>query len=286
MSGAPDAWLRVRARAGPAADAQALAAALLEAGGRAIEEEPDGALVTCVPAAGDPEAAAAGVRAALEAVAREDGLEFEVVPARDWRTAWRRGLEPRRVGDRLVVLPVGPDDVVLRIEPGLAFGTGAHGTTRGALRLLEPIAPGAETVLDIGTGTGILAIAALRLGAGGALGLDPSEDAVEAARRNAREHGVGGRLDLERLAVDASVLRLLAPMRFDLVLANIDRPTLEPLLAPMRGVVSAEGTAVVAGILEDEVAGFRVALAGAGWKVEEDVLDEGWWAARLRPGRG
>jgi len=286
VSGAPDAWLRVRARPGPAADPEALAAALLGAGGRAIEEEPDGVLVTYVPAPGDPEAAEAGLRAALEGVAGEDSLEFELVPARDWRTAWRRGLEPRRVGGRLVVLPAGPDDVVLRIEPGLAFGTGAHGTTRGALRLLEPVAPGAEAVLDIGTGTGILAIAALHLGAGGALGVDPSEDAVEAARRNAREHGVGGRLELERLAVDASVLRLLAPMPFDLVLANIDRPTLEPLLAPMRGLVAGEGAAVVAGILEGEVAGFRDALAGAGWEVEEEVLDEGWWAARLRPGPG
>ena len=208
MSGGPDAWVRVRACPGPAADAEPLAAALLEAGGRAIEE-----------------------------------------------------------------------------EPGLAFGTGSHGTTRGALRLLEPVAPGAEAVLDIGTGTGILAIAALRPGAGGALGLDPSEDAVEVARRNARGPGVGGRFEAERLAVDASVLRLLAPMRFDVVLANIDGPTLEPLLVPMRDLLSGKGAAVVAGILEREVSVFRDSPAEAGWRVEEEVVDEGWWAARLRPAR-
>jgi len=283
VSPAGDRWLRIVARPNGPGGSGELAAALLGAGGKAVEEREDGALLTCVRLEGDPAAAEARLRRALEGIAGGDGPAFEVVEDPGWLAAWTRGLEPRRVGRRLIVVPAGPGDLVLRLEPGMAFGTGDHGTTRGALELLEPVAAGARDVLDIGTGTGVLAIAALLLGAERALGIDPSPEALESAGAHARAHGVAGRLRLARLEADAAVLRLLASGKFDLVLANVDRATLEPLLGPLREIVSEEGRVVVAGITDGEAPAFREAASAARLEAEAETVDGGWWSARLRP---
>lgn len=282
MSPGAALWLRVRARSPSGGNAPALTRALLDLGGRAVQEEGDGTLVTYVPVSGDPQAAKRRVRRSLADRADPGSLDLDLVDGRDWRIGWTRGLEPRRVGERLLVVPAGPEDVVLRLEPGMAFGTGDHGTTRGALALLEPVAPGAGLVLDVGTGTGVLAVAALALGAGRAVALDPSPEAIEAAARHAGSHGVDDRLQLVRMAAGPEVLRLLAPPGFDLVLANLDRTTLAPLLAPLGEVLAEGGRLVVSGILESEAEAFREEAVRAGLAVERETVDDGWWSARLR----
>src|SRR5690606_33734764 len=129
-------------------------------------------------------------RAALEALG-EDRATLVFVEGDDWRDEWKRFFKPSRIGERFVVRPswepfdAGPDDLVIVIDPGRAFGTGLHETTRLVIRELEQrVTPGVE-VLDVGTGSGILSIAALMLGAGRALGIDVDEDAVEIAVENA-----------------------------------------------------------------------------------------------------
>ena len=136
--------------------------------------------------------------------------------------------------------------------------------------------PGAITTLAF------LAAAALALGAGRAVALDPSPEAIEAAAHHARSHGVDDRLQLVRMAAGPDVLRLLPPPGFDLVLANLDRTTLAPLLTPLREVLAEGGRLVVSGILESEAEAFREEAAGAGLAVEMETVDDGWWSARLR----
>ncbi len=126
------------------------------------------------------------------------------VDEEDWANAWKRFYHPMRFGRRLVIRPswrafaAGPDDLVIELDPGMAFGTGLHQTTAMCMELLEDyIVPGA-VVLDQGTGSGILAIAAARLGAARVTAVDVSEVAVEATRENAARNGATDRIDVRR----------------------------------------------------------------------------------------
>src|SRR5690606_21448730 len=131
----------------------------------------------------------------------EDRATLVFVEGDDWRDEWKRFFKPSRIGERFVVRPswepfdAGPDDLVIVVDPGRAFGTGLHETTRLVIRELEQrVTPGVE-VLDVGTGSGILSIAALMLGAGRALGIDVDEDAVEIAVENAAINGLADRFE-------------------------------------------------------------------------------------------
>lgn len=124
-------------------------------------------------------------------------LETRILEEQDWANAWKQHYSVLRVGERIVVVPswlqheARPDDLVLHLDPGMAFGTGLHPTTQLCLRLLERYARPGQTVLDIGTGSGILAIAAARLGAGPVLALDNDPVAVAVAAENVLRNGVG-----------------------------------------------------------------------------------------------
>jgi ribosomal protein L11 methyltransferase len=178
-------------------------------------------------------AAARDWRAALDCAARAIGRSrpeperVEIVADEDWVARTQSQFEPIRVDRRLWIVPSwhvppDPDAINLLLDPGLAFGTGSHPTTRLCLRwLLAHLAPG-QSVLDYGCGSGILAIAAARLGAGSALGVDIDPDAVHAARSNAVRNAVraefrlpdedpGGRFDVVVANILANPLRLLAP---------------------------------------------------------------------------
>lgn len=168
-----------------------ISAALVELGGTAVEETPGG-LRTAVPASGGEKAVRDRLRRLLSSLAGDETPELDVeirrVPARDWSREWRRGVAPRRLGRRLVVAPgwsdpeVGDHEVLLRVDPVGAFGSGEHGTTRGALRLLEQALESGDRVLDVGTGSGILALAAVKLDASRVVALDRDRAAVEMAR--------------------------------------------------------------------------------------------------------
>ena len=153
-------------------------------------------------------------------------LQVRPVPGEDWLAGYRAAARPIRIGDRLRIVPSGcePDGPaagpVVRIEPGLGFGTGEHATTRALLRWIHDGGP-FDRVLDVGTGSGILALAALAGGAIAAIGLEPDGMALENAARNRDLNRARG-LALVRGSMDA-----LAPgARFDLVLANLDATTL------------------------------------------------------------
>jgi ribosomal protein L11 methyltransferase len=199
----------------------------------------------------------------------------------DWANAWKEHFYVQRVGQRLVIVPswrefeAGPTDVPLLLDPGMAFGTGLHPTTRLCLRAVEEVlVPGAR-VLDLGTGSGILAIAAVKLGAERVVGLDLESVAVEVARDNATRNGVAERFEVARGSLPAP---LAPPAGFDLALANI---TIRALLGLHEGVMQAlrpGGLAVFSGILAVDAPRFIAALEQGGWAHERTDQDSDWVA--------
>jgi ribosomal protein L11 methyltransferase len=209
------------------------------------------------------------------ALLRVPGLALaapEPVPERAWSEAWKEGLDAIVISPRLLVrppfrgAPAGFAGAELVIEPGQAFGTGAHASTRLALEALDalpaPALHGARA-LDVGCGSGVLALAALALGARSALGCDLDPLAPAAARAAAAENGWAG-----RLAVYTGSLDALAPgARFGLVVANLLRRELEPLLPALARAVAPGGSAVLSGLLASERGPVETALAALGLAV-------------------
>src|SRR6188474_3151101 len=209
----------------------------------------------------------------------------EVAPLLDeaWASAWQQSFPVREVGRRLLVMPPwlaepGPDSaapngerLAVVIEPGRAFGTGHHGTTEGCLVLLEDAleaAPG-SAVLDIGTGTGILAIAALRLGAPSVLAIDTDPDAVAAAQVNAARNGCAG-----------LTVRLAEPQdvegRFPVVVANLLTHAHLALAEHYARLVVPGGHLVLGGMLDGEDVRVAEALSGLGFGTRWSVPLDGW----------
>lgn len=188
----------------------------------------------------------------------------------DWRDAWKRYFKPRRVGERLVVKPswatyeVAAGDAVIEIDPGMAFGTGQHPTTAMCLRALEERLRQGDRVLDLGTGSGILAIAAARLGAERVLALDIDPQAVKAARANAAANGVDTLVEVR----EGTLPEGSSSERFDVVVANISGLTIERLAGDMAAALTDGGTLVASGFLDDTVEGLSRALAAAGLEID------------------
>ena len=200
----------------------------------------------------------------------------------DWRDSWKRYFRPQRIGRRLLIKPswatykVKAADTVIEIDPGMAFGTGQHPTTAMCLRALEDRLRAGDAVLDLGTGSGILAIAAARLGAGRVLALDVDPQAVKAARENAARNGVRDTVEVREGARPEGA----RGERFDLIVANISGVTIERLAAPFADALRGNGTLIVSGFLEDAVEGLSRLFAEAGLRVER-VEAEGVWRALI-----
>lgn len=272
----------------PGAERESVAALLVQATGQAIEEREDGTLVGW---AADEEAAR-GVIARLATLDSRLSTHLRPLPDVDWTTEWKKGLAPRTIG-RVIVTPSwipqtpGPGQVVVTVDPESAFGSGEHGSTRGALLLLDRAMqrPGLRTsdlgprVLDLGSGSGILAIAAAKLGAARAVGIEFDAEANPVAERNVERNGVADRVVI--LEGDAGELAPLgAPA--DIVVSNILRTVNVTLLPAILAALTPEGTAIFAGMEEPEEPLFRPVLERHGLKVVDEVRDAGWWSCAVR----
>jgi ribosomal protein L11 methyltransferase len=257
-----------------------LSAWLVARTGQAVEERDDGTLVGFAP---DAEAAETLVS---EIAAGEAGAEASrrAVEDVDWSVRWREGLGPRRFG-RLTVVPswiedaAEPGTAMVVLDPENAFGSGEHGSTRAALTLLERLVAPGDMVLDLGSGSGILSVAAVKLGAARAIGIETDPEANEVAARNAARNGVSDRVRL--LEGDAADLAGLAGPA-DLVLSNILR-TVNTTLVPV--VVSAlrpGAAAIFSGMEHVEAPLFLPALEASGLTAVDEVVDTGWWAVAAR----
>ena len=213
-------------------------------------------------------------------------LRTRIVEEADWADAWKAYFPVMRVGRRLVIRPTwrdhtpAPDDVVLALDPGMAFGTGLHPTTRLCLAALEPLADDGRLdgahVLDVGCGSGILAIAALRLGASDALGVDTDPIAVEATADNAHRNGLGRRLVVRQGSLPSGE----GP--FDVVLANLVAGVLVPLAPLLRDELQPDGTLVASGIFADREAEVTDAFAAEGLVAGTRTSEGDWVALEVR----
>lgn len=291
MSTQPEAWIVLLVRVADA-DLLPLAAELLVAEGSWAVQEAEGGVVTYVPAPADPEAFVARMRGLLAAELPESAapqLTWRLQENEDWARKWKEGLAPRRVTDRLVVKPTWteweaePGQIVLDVDPQMAFGTGEHATTRGCLRLLDAVVRDGDRVLDVGSGSAILAIAAARLGAREAIAVEYDPDANINARENVEQNDVDGRVRIVEAMADPALLREMG--RFDLLLANILSSVIRPLLPAFRESLggSPDGRLVVSGILQTEHADVVRDAEVAGFRLVRTDEEDEWWSALLVP---
>jgi ribosomal protein L11 methyltransferase len=193
----------------------------------------------------------------------------------DWANAWKDHYHTRKAGKRLVIKPSwleyipAAGEVVVELDPGMAFGTGLHPTTDTCLQLLEDLVQGGESVLDLGTGSGILSLAAAGLGSGPILALDTEAIAVRTAGENTAALGAG-------ITVGQGTLPLAKPHTFDLVLANIIARVLAELAGELAAVLAPAGKLLASGIIVDREEEVLDAFATAGLAIERRVQSGDW----------
>lgn len=238
----------------------------------------------------DPAAAEAAVATASEALGhlqafglRDIGeLTTRVVHEADWADAWKRHFPVLRVGRRIVIRPTwrrhraAPDDIVLALDPGMAFGTGLHPTTRLCLAAIERLAERGDVagrrVLDVGCGSGILAIAAARLGASAVVGVDTDPIAVEATDANAARNDVAGLVRARQGSLPTG------EPPWDVVLANLIASLLVRLSPDLAAETAPGGTLLASGIFVDRETEVRDALEVARFQIADRTSDGDWVA--------
>ena len=222
----------------------------------------------------------------LRAVLLERGaaeVHLTEVPDEDWSEIWKQHFKPRRIGRRIVVVPswetfeASEDDVIIGLDPGQAFGTGEHPTTRLCLELLERFDIAERSVLDIGCGSGILAIAAAKLGATIVNAIDVDSSAVEISRKNARANDVSLAVHQEEGFGNWSRGRM-----WDLILANIVSATLVRLASEVAGHLVPNGLWVVSGILQNNWNDVFEEATRCGFELIERTDEDDWIAAAFR----
>lgn len=286
----PKRWLVLTALVDDPARRDLLAEGLLLLGGQSVLEEAGG-LTTYIPEPAE-ELDVFLSNAEKQLADATGGGEPPRLAGRwqdneDWSLTWRRGLEPRKVSPRLVVRPswttweASPEELVIEIDPQMAFGTGEHATTRGCLRLLDRYLRPGNRVLDVGSGSGILAIAAARLGAAEVIAVEFDPDANINARENIERNNVQELVTLHEAMADAELLGELG--RFDVIVANILSGVIRPLLPAFASTLTGERLLIVSGILQTESDLVLQDAWAAGFVLLEEDREEDWWSAALSP---
>jgi ribosomal protein L11 methyltransferase len=268
-------WLSVRVV--PAHEREAALAALFAAGAQGVHED-GGALVTHFPPEADVEGVAIAVRDA------DPGADVTIGRAADtdWSEAWKGLLSVQTIGALRIAPPWLAADLdparTIVVDPGMAFGTGDHATTRSVVRLMQRITIAGARVADLGAGSAVLAIAAAKLGARTVTAVELDPDAIGNAVENIERNDVADVVHL--IEGDAIVLLpLIAPV--DIILANIVSMVHLALLPVMAEAISPNGRAVLSGILTEEREMMAARLAAEGWVVTDEDIEDVWWSATI-----
>jgi ribosomal protein L11 methyltransferase len=283
----PARWLELRVRdRGAAEPSPLLVEGLLALGARAAQEI-DGWYVTAIEEPPDADAFIERATATLREVSGSESVELETSwrSQEDWAETWKRGLEPRWITERLLVrpswAPVASDrpHVEIVIDPGMAFGTAEHATTRGCLRLLDRVVEKGDRVLDVGSGSGILAIAAGGLGAESVVAIEADRLACEALRENIERNRAGDRVRCVEAMVAPDDLARMGPVSG--VIANIESGPLTTLMPGFAAAVEPGGWLILSGILDHEWPSMRERAEAAGFRMQELDAEAEWRAALL-----
>ncbi|PPQ47267.1 50S ribosomal protein L11 methyltransferase [Paenibacillus peoriae] len=215
--------------------------------------------------------------------------ELKTVDECDWANAWKQYFKPLRVSDRLTIKPTWEDyepaseeEKIIELDPGMAFGTGTHPTTSLCLRTLESVIKGGEEVIDVGTGSGILAIGAVKLGAKHVLALDLDPVAVSSARENTRLNGLEERITIKEsdllsvLSASDPTLGIQLPVK--LVVANILAEIILLFIDDVYKALEPGGIYIASGIWKNKEEVVETALKAAGFEIAEISRDEDWLA--------
>ena len=269
-------WIALRIT--PESNRDGVIAALFESGSQGVQE--DGAVVvTHFPA----DARVHEIRNAVIAADPRADIAIADAPDVDY-SQWRASVLSHQVGGLVIAPPwlaggLDPDKTII-IDPVMAFGTGEHPTTRGAMRLMQGVIRRSDMVADLGAGSAVLSIAAIKLGAARAAAVEIDHDSIGNAEQNVRTNSVSERVEV--IEGDATtLLPLLAPVR--VVIANIISSVIVPMLPLIKASLADGGQAILAGILTEEKKAMVAALVEGGWAIEREDTEDVWWSVQIAP---
>jgi len=206
-------------------------------------------------------------------------LKEKYVEEEDWQNAWKEHFHPLRIGRHLVICPTwrtvetSESDILIHLDPGMAFGTGHHPTTRTCMEILERDTKPGDRILDVGCGSGILSVVAVKVGAASALGLEIDPVAARAGEENVRINGIEDKVQI----VQGTLPSPLAEARsFDIVAANISAKVVTNLAQHLIDSVAIGGKLIAGGIIEPHVEDVTKALNAVGASIDETFIDGDW----------
>lgn len=218
------------------------------------------------------------------------GCQWELISDEDWSSTWKRYWQPDPVGKRLLVLPAWlevpktySDRLILRIDPGSAFGTGSHPTTRLCLEGLEDIHPVGLRVADLGCGSGILSLAAIHLGAKRVHSVDTDPLAIRATNHNAQLNAFKEKVHASLGSIEVLEAKLEG-RRADLLLCNILAPVIKDLAPKFQRILTLEGHALLSGLLVKEVPFVKSHLEKLGWDILSMQTQDAWGLLHIKRG--
>lgn len=199
------------------------------------------------------------------------------IEEKDWSETWRKYYKPKKIGEKVVIKPTwepyekADNEVIIELDPGMAFGTGTHETTMMCVRQLEKYVHKFDTVFDVGCGTGILAIAAAKLGAVNTIAIDLDEDSVRIARQNVKKNGVANTVQVKH-----GNLLDVVDGRANVVVANIIADVIKILAKDIKQFMEEDGVFISSGIILDKVNEVRESLEENGLKVIDEIKMGEW----------